>query len=599
MKNDMNSETQKMYNLAKSYKALGWSIIPVSKSKKPLISWKEYQTRIADDSEIYEWFMKYPEAQIGIITGKISNLIVVDVEKGGDPSFLPQNTTIIQSGNKGYHYYFKFEEGVKNSARIKELVDIRGTGGYVVSPNSVSDKGPYTMLQDKPLLPFPKDLFPKKVDIFSTPERGGGSSSFNNSEVDSYPGYVKGCRNDETARYIGHVLAKTHPADWETKGWDIIQKANLANTPPLAPRELLNTFNSIKDIERRSNPLDHSQVNFGASKGISASSSYAEEPNVIPDDGDDEIMHIADAAEAQKINPDDVYPLGFEIFDEVILGGVCPGDVITIAGQPSHGKTSLCQDFTISMLRSEKAPKALWFSYEVLATHLWTKFKEMGMTREDCAFIPVKHSTGNIEWVEKKIKEGKEKFGIKLVFIDHMGFLLPKTKGILGKNMSSNYSTFLTQIMRDLKTIAIKEEVIIFLPVHMKKPNLSSKLSEIEDISGSNGPAQESDLVFIIERVKETDKTSNRMFKGETKISLAKNRKTGISLRASFNMLNGRFEYDPSPEQAQKDFEEIGKDIDEIAEEKKKAKLEEKKEVKKEIDLADAVQSSWKETMNN
>lgn len=922
-------QNEKLLNYALESLRKGISVIPVGKNKIPLISWKEFQTRYATEEEVRGWFNQFDDPQVGFVTGKISNLTVVDVEKFGDPSFLPQETTIVSTGGDGYHYFYKFEEGINNKARIKELVDIRGIGGYVVSPNSVSDKGEYTLLQDKPLLPFPKDLFPEKVDIFTTPESKDGSFKFNNGEVDSYPGYAKGQRNDEMTRYIGHVLAKTHPADWDTKGWAIIERANLSNNPALTPKELSKTFNSINDIERRNHPLGRSQGNFEPFRGMSGSSSYREEPNIIPDDGDDEIMHIADAAEAQKINPDDIYPLGFEIFDEAILGGVCPGDVITIGGQPGHGKqlhidtpiltpngwkkngdisigdilfgkngkqtkvigahkievgksykiefndgtsviadhnhlwtvqsqkqrrttknwvvlttkeifdrglyfnkktsykwflpivdpvvfskkklpikpytfgvllangslssstvnittndeyiankvvleskefdiseyicknqtarrwtfkkfhqilqkikldkvksrekfipkqylfssvedrisllrglmdcdgsvvknkraiyssvsiklaegvatlvrslggiasikkekrkkgrngynvnlwlpinpfflerkkenylpkkwfkaiksitphndckmrcltvdntdglyiisdftvthnTSLCQDFTINMLRSDKAPKALWFSYEVLATHLWTKFKEMGMTREDCAFIPVKHSTGNIEWVEKKIKEGKEKFDTKLVFIDHLGFLLPKTKGTLGKNMSSNYSTFLTQIMRDLKSIAIKEEVIIFLPVHMKKPNFASKSSEIEDISGSNGPAQESDLVFIIDRIKETDKTRNRMFTGETKISLAKNRKTGISLRASFNMLAGRFAHDPSAGEADKEFENVGKEIDKKEAEEKKENPEPEvvKVVKKENDLVDVVQESWKETM--
>ncbi|MEK6884914.1 MAG: DnaB-like helicase C-terminal domain-containing protein, partial [Nanoarchaeota archaeon] len=199
--------------------------------------------------------------------------------------------------------------------------------------------------------------------------------------------------------------------------------------------------------------------------------------------------------------------------------------------------------------------KALWFSYEVLPTHLWNKFQEMGMTREDCAFIPSKHSTGNVAWVEKKIQEGKEKFGTKMIFIDHLGFLLPKTEGILGKNLSSNYASFLTQVMRDLKTIAIKEEVIIFLPVHMKKVDSRGRHSDIDDIKDTSGIAQESDLVFLIEREKDKDKDAKSYFTSLTKITLAKNRKTGITVIANFNMLNGRFCFDDSGNLAKKAYD--------------------------------------------
>jgi len=586
-------KNEKLLNYALESLKKGISVILVGKNKRPLIPWKEFQTRYATEEEVRGWFDKLDDPQIGFCTGKISNLTVVDVEEGGDPSFLPQDTTIVKTGGNGYHYFYKFEEGINNKARIKELVDIRGEGGYVVSPNSVSDKGSYSILQEKPLLKFPRELFPEKVNIFNSPE-SRKNMIFDKRELDSYTGFSKGQRNDEMARYIGYVLTQVHPADWDSEGFSIIEKANNLNSPPLNSRELLATFESIKSIERRNNPLGHLQTNTGNNR---IQNNY-EDPNILPDDTDDEIMHIAEAADLQKINQDEVYPLGFDVFDEAILGGVCPGDVITIGGQPGHGKTSLCQEFTIKMLRSEKAPKALWFSYEVLASHLWTKFQEMGMTRKDCAFIPANHSTGNIEWVEKKIKEGKEKFGTKLVFIDHLGFLLPKTRGILGnKNMSSNYSTFLTQIMRDLKSIAIKEEVIIFLPVHMKKPNFKSKVSEIEDISGSAGPAQESDLVFIIERIRETDAERERMFTGESKISLAKNRKTGISLKTSFNMLEGRFVHDSSAIKAKKMFEEIGKSIDEN--EKNEVKKEEVKKVdeKPEKDLSEEVAELWDKEM--
>ena len=116
------------------------SVIPVGKNKIPLILWKEFQTRFATEEEITDWFEKFDDPQIGFVTGKISNLTVVDIEKGGDPSFLPQDTTIISTGGGGFHYYYEYEEGINNKARIKELVDIRGEGGYVVSAFSVSEK---------------------------------------------------------------------------------------------------------------------------------------------------------------------------------------------------------------------------------------------------------------------------------------------------------------------------------------------------------------------------------------------------------------------------------------------------------------------------
>jgi hypothetical protein len=127
-----------MYKLALSYLYRGWSILPCGKDKRPLVPWKAYQENYPTPDEVKKWFELYPEAQVGIITGAISNLTVVDVEKGGDPSFLPQDTMIVSTGGGGYHYFFKFEPAMSNKARIKKLVDIRSEGGYVVAPGSGS-----------------------------------------------------------------------------------------------------------------------------------------------------------------------------------------------------------------------------------------------------------------------------------------------------------------------------------------------------------------------------------------------------------------------------------------------------------------------------
>lgn len=589
-------KNEKLLNYALESVRKGISVIPVGKNKIPLISWKEFQGRHASEEEIKSWFEKFDDPQIGFVTGKISNLLVIDIEKGGDPSFLPQDTTIVGTGGDGYHYYFKFEEGIMNKARIRPLIDWRGEGGYVVSPNSVSDKGGYSLLQEKTLLDFPKELFPaeEKTDIFDTAQKG--FRHFEKKEIESYQGAGKGQRNDCMTKYIGYVLTQIHPADWETEALGLIDRANNMNVPPLSQKELLRTFESIKGIERRNNPLGHIRSNFESSSTISQESSN-DIPAPIMEDND-EVMHIADVADSQVINQDEVFPLEMPCFDEAILGGVSPGDVITIAGQPGHGKTTLCQDWTMSMIRGDKKAKALWFSYEVLVSHVWKKFQEMGMTREDCAFIPLKHSTGNVAWIEAKIKEGKKKFETKVVFIDHLGFLLPKTNGIMGRNMSSNHSAFLTQIMRDLKTIAIQEEVIIFLPVHMKKPDYARKVSAIEDISGSAGPAQESDLVFLIEREKDKDKETNRLFTDVTKITLAKNRKTGTTVVGNFNMIKGRFSYDDSNEKATKIFDSYGKEeeVDHASEILKEEVKEEVKEVEKKEDLKDIMEDLWDKT---
>ena len=565
---------EKMVKLAMGYLTRGWSVLPCGKNKIPLIPWKIYQERFPTEIEIKSWFIKFPEAQVGIITGPISNLLVVDVEKGGDTSFLPQNTMIVKTGGQGFHYLFLFEEGFTNKARIRPLTDLRGSGGFIVAAGSTSDKGPYEIIKNAPLLPFPKELFPEKRDIFQYPEtKPNNKQVFSQFDLD-YPGYGEGQRNDQTARFIGKVLTKVHSSDWETTAWPIVESANTRNTPPLAQNELRRTFESIKGTEKRNSP--YRWLKNDSRGELDAPQGFSEQPQVLGEQGD-EVKHIAEVAESQKIDITDVYSLQMPIFDEVIRGGVIPGDLVVVSGQTSHGKSSLCQDWTMSLIRGEKKVKVLWFSYELMVSEIWRKFQEMGATKEDMVFAPAKHSTGSLDWVEKKIKEAKEKFGIKAVVIDHLGFLLPKIKkGMSEKSMSSNYATYLTQIVREIKTMALQEEIIVFLPVHMKKKEHRSGGADIEDLKDSSGIGQEADLVFLIEREKNNNKDADSCFTELTKIYLAKNRRTGITKIGRFTMMNGRFVQDTSD-----------KEFKALTEKKIEApKVEEKKEqVQKEIPI--------------
>ena len=113
--------------IALSYLRKGWSVIPIKspsmtnsnmdqkefirQCKIPLISWKEFQGRLPTEQEVTEWFDKWPDANIGIVTGRVSNLVVFDLDsedaleyadsEGGFP-----DTVKVKTG-KGYHVYMQ------------------------------------------------------------------------------------------------------------------------------------------------------------------------------------------------------------------------------------------------------------------------------------------------------------------------------------------------------------------------------------------------------------------------------------------------------------------------------------------------------------
>ena len=134
----------------------GFSVIPIrSDSKKPYIEWREFQDRKATEKEIRTWWKKFPNANLGIVTGAVSGIVVVDVdidkEKGinGFDTIKEKKLTLpatptVRTGRGGCHYYFRHPEGeISNFQNRDDLrgIDLRGDGGYVVAPPSIHETG--------------------------------------------------------------------------------------------------------------------------------------------------------------------------------------------------------------------------------------------------------------------------------------------------------------------------------------------------------------------------------------------------------------------------------------------------------------------------
>lgn len=130
---------------ALKYLKAGCSVIPCGKDKRPLISWLPYQEKRATEDEISEWWAKTPDANIAIITGKVSGITVVDCDSndaaGKFRSIYKGETPTVKTP-RGTHYYFKYAEGVRNTVKVAGLdLDVRGDGGYVIAPPSINGEG--------------------------------------------------------------------------------------------------------------------------------------------------------------------------------------------------------------------------------------------------------------------------------------------------------------------------------------------------------------------------------------------------------------------------------------------------------------------------
>ncbi len=148
-----------------TYLSYGWSVLPLrARDKLPdadllpqlwdetqargRASWKPYQETPASVATVSEWLRQKPELNVGIVTGAVSGLIVLDLDGVGavvDACQRGLPCTPVATTGKGLHVYLAHPGGsVRNGTGLVPEVagyDLRGDGGYVVAPPSVHPSG--------------------------------------------------------------------------------------------------------------------------------------------------------------------------------------------------------------------------------------------------------------------------------------------------------------------------------------------------------------------------------------------------------------------------------------------------------------------------
>lgn len=228
---------------ALGYLELGYSVIPVGKDKKPPIEWKMYQTERATAADIESWLTKYPDMCLGIVTGAISGLVAVDVENGGDDKKFPP-TVKSKTGGGGWHLLYRHPgTPVANKTKFGHLTDLRGDGGYIIAPPSVSEKGSYEWM----ISPWDLELAEYPAELIAKIEASNSKKSWRELiEEDAF----EGVRNSRAAVISGGLLGSIPRDEWEQSAWPRLSEWNESHCKPsLSAEELRKTFDSIKSLE--------------------------------------------------------------------------------------------------------------------------------------------------------------------------------------------------------------------------------------------------------------------------------------------------------------------------------------------------------------
>lgn len=138
----MRDEIDSVCQIAKSLPLnCGFPVFPCRSDKRPTVE-GGFRTASRDPAEIDALWRHRPGPLIGIPTGVISGVDVLDIDRKDDIAFkwlsaaqqrISGPTRTYRTRSDGLHLYFRHVPGVRNSqGKLARGVDVRGDGGYVI-----------------------------------------------------------------------------------------------------------------------------------------------------------------------------------------------------------------------------------------------------------------------------------------------------------------------------------------------------------------------------------------------------------------------------------------------------------------------------------
>jgi len=146
-------ESSSLLNGALRLGAQGLPVFPCDPQQKRPWTRTGFKAATTDRTQIISWWTSHPNAAIGMPTGTVSGLVVIDLDKRPDkdgvaafraleaPYGRCPRTPVVRTPGGGQHLYFRHPGGThripSTANKLAVGVDVRGDGGYVlVSPSA-------------------------------------------------------------------------------------------------------------------------------------------------------------------------------------------------------------------------------------------------------------------------------------------------------------------------------------------------------------------------------------------------------------------------------------------------------------------------------
>lgn len=195
----------------------GWAVFPlVPNTKRPLTK-NGFKDASKSTFAVRKWWTEYPDANIGLATGEVSGLIVIDVDvkngaKGreslGQLKGLPPTLTVATPSGGWHLYYLNPPGGLRSKNGLLPGIDLKADGGYVVAAGSMIDDSPYAYIDPEAhLVSLPSDI----LENLSRSRNGNGTHPAPAPPVGEV--IADGARNSTLASIAGSMRRRGADAD--------------------------------------------------------------------------------------------------------------------------------------------------------------------------------------------------------------------------------------------------------------------------------------------------------------------------------------------------------------------------------------------------
>lgn len=498
-----------MLEKALEYVRRGWAVFPlVPKGKRPLTA-TGFKEASKDEAQIRAWWGKWPDANIGIATGAISNLVVLDFDQksGGLDTLgeiadeLPRTLRVYTGGGGEHWYYLADNSAIRSRAGLKPGLDVRAEGGYVVGAGSVTD-GEYVMMNGLAVAEMNAYIH----ELVREAPRSQGTSGA------SLPEGEKGSLAKATLKFIlegapsglWHQEFYKAAMDLKQQGYSFDEAAAKLESAGLVLDEN-HDWPQLEDVYANRSPRhppryeDTLQVAEGRAERSEASVSLVVKASSLIQDM---TSYLADK---DKVKGE---PTGVAGLDRLLGGGKRLGEVTCWHAEAKTGKNTLWHKLMHLWLNrgiaigyasreltpeTEVLPNLLSLEFQ---TNVWLAEPNPAYT-EPLTRWPLYFASGyglfELDDIRRWVGE-LQAVGVHYFWFDHLHYMLEDPE---------DHKTA-SKLVKELKTLAKIANIHMDLIIQPNKLQDGQRLS-LGSIKGGSAMGQAIDNLLILERYKQTD----------------------------------------------------------------------------------------------